>query len=377
MTIVFFSNYLNHHLVQVFDELYNLTDRNFYFVATTSMPKFRKTLGYEDYSDRPYLIKAFEDKEQLAIAKELSVCSDVAIFGGITTLVYEKERLKRGLLTFNCSERWLKKGIINVLSPKLLKYMYYYFKYTNLNHFKLCSSAFAASDHLRLGMFRNRCFKWGYFPMVNKKQDCLTMKGKEGEKVRLLWCARLIKLKHPELPILLAKKLKNEGYCFELNMYGNGEDYDNCLTLIKKHNLEDVVHLKGAVKNSEVLDAMKRHDIFLFTSDRREGWGAVTNEAMSNACVVVGSDKIGSIPFLIKDGENGCIFESGSLNSLYQKAKWLLDNPEIRYKLSIQSFKTITELWSPQVAANNLIKLSECLLLGKESPIKEGPCSKV
>ena len=36
---------------------------------------------------------------------------------------------------------------------------------------------------------------------------------------------------------------------------------------------------------------MEKADIFLFTSDRREGWGAVANEAMNSACALVVSGK--------------------------------------------------------------------------------------
>jgi glycosyltransferase involved in cell wall biosynthesis len=56
-----------------------------------------------------------------------------------------------------------------------------------------------------------------------------------------------------------------------------------------------------------VRDHMEAADIFLFTSDFNEGWGAVLNESMNSACAVVASHAIGSVPFLLKDGENGFI----------------------------------------------------------------------
>ena len=49
---------------------------------------------------------------------------------------------------------------------------------------------------------------------------------------------------------------------------------------------------------------MEKSEIFLFTSDKGEGWGAVLNESMNSACAVVASHAIGSVPFLLKDGEN-------------------------------------------------------------------------
>ncbi len=51
-------------------------------------------------------------------------------------------------------------------------------------------------------------------------------------------------------------------------------------------NLSDKVHQLGNLSNSDVIKLMQNHQIFCFTSDRSEGWGAVLGEAMSNACSV-------------------------------------------------------------------------------------------
>ena len=43
----------------------------------------------------------------------------------------------------------------------------------------------------------------------------------------------------------------------------------------------------GALKPADVRKEMERADIFLFTSDYKEGWGAVLNEAMNARCAIV------------------------------------------------------------------------------------------
>ena len=120
---------------------------------------------------------------------------------------------------------------------------------------------------------------------------------------------------------------------------------------------------------------MKQHDIFLFTSDSNEGWGAVANEAMSQGCVLVGSDAIGSIPYLVKDGENGCIFCSMDIESLYRTVSYLLDNPEERERISIRAQEDMRNVWSPAAAARNLLTLISGIQAGKECSIPEGPGS--
>ena len=116
--------------------------------------------------------------------------------------------------------------------------------------------------------------------------------------------------------------------------------------------------------------------IFLFTSDRQEGWGAVANEAMSNGCVIVGSNKIGAVPYLVKNGVTGMIFRSCDLDSLYEQVKYLLDNPNVRKQIAKAGRESMVKLWCPANAAKSLLQLIEDIQAGHETSIIEGPCSK-
>lgn len=146
--------------------------------------------------------------------------------------------------------------------------------------------------------------------------------------------------------------------------------------MAEKLGVVDVVSFKGNMPNDEILCAMRQHDIFLFTSDKNEGWGAVANEAMSNGCAIVGSDAIGSIPFLVKDGENGYTFKSRNLDSLCEKVEDLLDNPTKRKQFAINAYRTMCDVWSPKNAAKNFLQLVTDIQNGAEVSIENGPCSK-
>ena len=122
---------------------------------------------------------------------------------------------------------------------------------------------------------------------------------------------------------------------------------------------------------------MRRHEIFLFTSDKNEGWGAVLNESMSNGCAVVASNMIGSVPFLIEDGINGLVFKSEDLDSLETKVLSLLDNAEYRRTIAMNSVKTMRTIWSPANAAKQFLELVTAIQTGDNSLIPlQGPCSK-
>jgi len=146
--------------------------------------------------------------------------------------------------------------------------------------------------------------------------------------------------------------------------------------LVAKYELEKHVSLMGFQKNEDVRSYMEESDIFIFTSDQNEGWGAVLSEAMSCACAVVASHSIGAVPYLINNGENGSIFQSKSNDDLFEKVKALLELPQRRELLGRNAYTTIRHRWNAQHACDNLITLIDALQNGKDTPIEEGPCSK-
>ena len=70
----------------------------------------------------------------------------------------------------------------------------------------------------------------------------------------------------------------------------------------------------------------------LVLPSRCEGMGRVLIEAMSAGLPVVGS-KVGGIPYLIRDGENGFVFPSGDAEALEQHLRTLLGDPELRSRM--------------------------------------------
>lgn len=374
MKVVFFGNSLNNHQVHFSDEMYKMLGDDYTFVICVPIHK-ANLKGGKDFHDRPYSLGACENEENRRLARSLTINSDVAIFGA-NSLEYEVLRMRQATsgLSFEVSERWFKRGWINLLSPRLLRWLWHYHsgRWSRKPLYKLCSSAYVAGDHYKLHSFRDKCYKWGYFTRV----DEFDIEASLDNTPSIMWCARFLLLKHPELVVQLAKKLKDNGYQFHIDMYGAGEKKDDTQKLCNQLQVADMVSLKGHVSNNEILKEMRRHSIFLFTSDRHEGWGAVLNEAMSNGCAVVASDAIGSVPFLIKDGENGYTFRSGNLLSLYHKVTSLIENPEFGKTMAKRAYYDMHSIWAPRVAAENLLTLIRDLQEGRDTSIMIGPCSK-
>ena len=379
MKIAFFTNFINHHQVHVADELYHSEGVEYTFVATEPLPDSFKKAGYPDYSTRPYLLNAYESAEKKQEALQLALYADVVIIGSASE-EYVTKRIQLGKLTFRYSERWFKSRPWYLSGPRAwVNYYKNHIRYKNKPLYMLAASAYTANDVYAIGAYKNKVFKWGYFTTVEseKKVEAPNLSASTLESTPLMWCARFLKWKHPELPVQLAKRLKEDGYTFTIDMFGSGVEFENTRELIKQLQVEDVVHLRGNLPNKEILQQMQSHEIFLFTSDQNEGWGAVLNEAMSSGCAVVSSNRIGSTPFLIDDGRNGLIFESKNIDSLYYQVKRLIDDSNLRNQLSREAVRTMQDVWSPKNAAKQLLNLIKALQNSDEQSIPlDGPCSR-
>ncbi len=373
MTITFVSNFLNHHQIPLCDAFVAIPDVEFKFIATEKVPDDRIRLGYKyEFDHLSYYREAIEEKD-IQTAEKLCYDSDTVIIGS-APISFVRQRLKEKKLTFTYNERWFKKGFWN--HPGDVWRAIRDFTLTgNENFYQLCASAYTAADSNRILAFPGRKFRWGYFPEVRKYSDINNlMKWKRSASI--LWVARLIELKHPEVPIYIAKRLKDEGYQFELNMIGSGELEDYLKRLISKNNLKDNVRMLGSMSPEDVREHMQLSQIFLFTSDRNEGWGAVLNEAMNSGCAVVASHAIGSVPYLVRHGENGYIYSSGNNDELFYYVKKLLSSDIMCEKMGKNAYLTISDMWNANVAAGRLYAFAKAKLNGGLFPIpKNGPFS--
>ena len=377
MKVTFFSNFMNHHQLPVAEEFIKL-GIDYTFVATEPIEPERIALGYEDMNKKyPFVLTTYDSEENEKTALKLCIESDVIILGSAPEK-YIQERLKYDKLTFRYSERYFKKGLWRILDPRLFFNIHNNnVVYNNKKFYLLTSSAYAAWDFQVYNAFKNKCYKWGYFPKnVKYNVDDLLNEKKNNNKIQILWCGRLIGWKHPEKAIYVAKRLKEDGFDFELKIIGTGKLKQKLEKLIKKNNLNNYVYLTGAVPANKVREYMEKANIYLFTSDYNEGWGAVLNESMNSACAVVASHAIGAVPYLIKNKKNGIIYKDNDKNDLYRSVKLLMNDKKLRNEISYNAYKTISKTWNAETAVKNFLMLVDYLNKNKKNSIKTGPCSK-
>lgn len=369
MKIVFVSNYYNHHQAPLCRALSRQVEE-FYFIATSEMRRERREMGYA-MADVPDFVRyAHRAQHEREACIRLIDEADVLIAGAAPEELIAP-RIRGGKLTFRYTERLFKQEPSFLEFPKKWAAQHLRNPWGKAVYL-LCAGAYTAGDYARLGLFSDRAYRWGYFPETAPRK---TIQKRPGT---ILWAGRLLDWKHPDDALQAALALIGEGYDLSLEIVGAGDLANVLEERLRGSGLQSRVRLCGALDPAGVRARMEEAEIFLFTSDRQEGWGAVLNEAMSAGCAVVASHAAGSTPCLVEDGKNGLIYRSGDVDMLREKLRYLLDHPGKRTAMGVKARETIETTWNAETAALRLCALARQLLKGEGSPelFDSGPLSK-
>ncbi|MDP8259981.1 MAG: glycosyltransferase family 4 protein [Candidatus Gygaella obscura] len=133
----------------------------------------------------------------------------------------------------------------------------------------------------------------------------------------------------------------------ELKIYGKDisysgfEDYSKRLKLRFK---KDNIHFLGSFDNRQIVDILSEIDILVFPSIWQENYPLTILEALSVNIPVIAS-RIGGIPEVIRDGDNGILFTPNDHNDLLRCLKMFINDRALikRFANSSSSVKAIEE----------------------------------
>ncbi len=154
----------------------------------------------------------------------------------------------------------------------------------------------------------------------------------------------------------------------KLLIVGSGPFQQEIDTLRKELGLEASCHLEKG--HQDVSRWMRSIDIFVQASDT-ESFPNALLEAMACGCCVVAS-KVGGIPELVNDRENGLLFDPGNLENLCDKLSEVIKSKELRIALASKAAETAAEQFPIEKTINRTQELYERALSGQwHNP--EGP----
>ena len=129
---------------------------------------------------------------------------------------------------------------------------------------------------------------------------------------------------------------------FQLLIIGEGEERKKLETLIVKYGLQNTVFLLGFVP--EAARYLKAFDIFILPSITEAGAYVLHEAAYAELPAV--ATKVGGIPGVIKDGENGFLVPSKNPEALAGALKKLLDDEGLRKHMGQKNHEIVSQKFS-------------------------------
>lgn len=388
MKFVYRGNVLNFHTLPLAKALHDLLGDDFCFISEVeSVEKSKKANDRDDASAKyDWAINLNGNDEEQKLANRRLEEADVVLTLEAYVNQFSK-RLKDNRVTFFYSERIFRSWIRKPWNIRMVRaFLWNHKRFNRKRAYMLCNSAYLPWDLHWYRIYKNRFYKWGYFPELSavglEKIRCEKWGAEiaSQQPVRIIWVGRLsqdAKLKKPEYALRLAQVLYNKNITFELTIIGDGDCKEDLKKLAERLSVSQYVSFVGAISNTEVRQYMCQAHLMLFTSNRDEGWGAVLNEAMNAGCCCIASETAGATRFLIKDGYNGLVYHNDNVDEMCQKVLGLIDDFSEMQRLGENAYKTIVEEWNAKVAAKRLVEFSNNIIENKKEMIYlDGPMSK-
>ncbi|HRY27859.1 MAG TPA: glycosyltransferase family 4 protein [Candidatus Moranbacteria bacterium] len=145
-------------------------------------------------------------------------------------------------------------------------------------------------------------------------------------------CRRLVWSKGIDITINSFARIHNEFPNVDLVIAGDGDEYEDLLELVKKHDVEDRIKFIGAINWEESI-AWLKSALFTVVPSRSEGGGLINLESQASGCPVIGSRAAG-ISEYTSENETSLLFEIENIDECVSRMRELLSNDILRKRLS-------------------------------------------
>ena len=161
------------------------------------------------------------------------------------------------------------------------------------------------------------------FEIINSYENC--------KDNSILYVGRLSKFeKNPIRLLQIWEKIHAEHQSWKVVFVGEGDAMEDMKKFVKRKRLPRVFFEGSQV---DVLSYYKRASFICLTSNF-EGWGMVLTEGMQCGCIPFSFNSYGAASDIIDDGVNGCLINPFDLNEYAARLKELMDDKELRMKMS-------------------------------------------
>lgn len=142
---------------------------------------------------------------------------------------------------------------------------------------------------------------------------------------------------------LIKHLIKENNIKIKYYIYGEGEEKEELIQLVKECELEDVVEFKGRIPNSEVPIALNELDLFLGNSILdSESFGVAIVEAMACEVPVIVTD-VDGFKEVVDQGNSGVMVPRRDFKLMAEEVYSLIQKPNQRVEIGVKQRKRVVE----------------------------------
>lgn len=157
----------------------------------------------------------------------------------------------------------------------------------------------------------------------------------------ILYVGRIDPEKSLDILVNSFKKLIKETPKAHLVMVGDGTAREKLEKMIKRKKIGSQAHFIGRVVGDDLPQIYRTGTVFVITS-KTETQSIVLMEAMASGLPAIAVNA-GAVTELVKDGENGFIFEPNDTAGIASGINTIISNKELREKMSKNALKMIAK----------------------------------
>jgi len=207
----------------------------------------------------------------------------------------------------------------------------------------ICQSQLAADDLVKLfGIDEKRIdIVHNWIDVSRFVADPRPRESASQDVVQIIFVGWLHEKKGVQFLIPAIKLLADLTQNFRLTVCGGGGLLESARDQCRALNIERFVDFRGWVKNEDIHHLLNEADIFVLPS-LAEGMPNSLLQAMACGLPVV-TTRVSSIPAIVKNEVNGILIEPGSAEAICQGLKRLIDDPQLRRRMSETNRRQILE----------------------------------
>lgn len=281
--------------------------------------------------------------------------SSYYVYPSITYVCHGHDNMVQ-LKRFSIKTLFSKQKLVNFLERRHLKKT----KYSNVGTTFIANSkdTLAYYQNKMLDSKKNKVILLQYGFNYIKFFNPISNSNLSNRKLKLLNVGSFQDKKNQLFCVEIAAELKRRGIDFELNLIGQGQNFQKVQEAVDANNLQNEVILRGLINN--VKDWYADTDIYLHTA-WYEPFGLVFLEAMASKAVIVTLDGIGNRD-LIEQGKTGYLFNEQNPELFANQIQELAYNYNL-YSSIAENAQKFSKQFSIETKTDELINFYKKLII--------------